>query len=67
MSMEAVELKSKFYGNQATVTVQVIEGALDRYRLHSIEFQLDSILPTLSAEQPKCMLIKLEKKKYEFL
>ena len=67
MSMEAAELKDKFYGNQAMVIVEVIQGALDDYRWNPIEFQLDSMLPTLSAEQPEALLRKLEKKKQESL
>ena len=67
MSVEAAELKGKFYANHAIITVEVIEVALDDYRWHSIELQLDSMLPTLSAEQPEAMLRILEKQKHESL
>ena len=53
MFVEAAGMKGKFYGTQVMVTAKVIEGALDDYRWNSIVFQLDSLLSTLSAEQPE--------------
>lgn len=46
--MVAAELKGKFHSNQAMATMELIEVALDYYRSHSIEFQLDYMFPTPS-------------------
>ena len=49
------------------MTQATIEAALDDHRWTVIEYQLESMLPTISAEQPEAILKKLDKKRNETL
>lgn len=67
MGLSAAELMRDFFANQSDVTQDILDASIDTYRWRVIECQLDSMLPTLSAEQTEGILQKLEKKKNENL